>query len=769
MSLTELMNKLSEEAVFLEPGKIASCGKMLAILEDIDHPSVEKEKQNLKSLLESMIMKDLEGSDVTVEQIVEAVEDIQNVLRNPELGVDSADAGEVSKAEPSDSDDDVDIPFDDDENGDSPEAEDTSSKPEPEPAPAPEPEPEPEPEAVAAPAPSPLDSNEPEPLDDMELVADFISEAREHLDSIELNMVEWERSPDDKEIINSIFRPFHTIKGVAGFLNLKKINHLSHQLENVLDEARDGKILLTPELSDLIFDGVDVLKSMTDTLEAALNAGSDTVTFSANAATLEQKIDMVMNSSRVTAADEPVAEKSAPIGEILVKDGKIKEEDLSDVLVKQQTAEAKKPVGEMLIDEHKVTPRDVRDAIRKQTESVKIKIEKYIKVDTHKMDQLLNMVGELVIAQSMVTHNPDVEDITSQRFIRDISQLTRVTTTLQNISMSMRLVPIGQTFQKMNRIVRDLSRKAGKQINLVLQGESAEIDRNMVEELYDPLVHMIRNSCDHGIQTPDKRKEKGKPGDGTITLKAEHAGGKIVITIADDGEGLDRERILQIARDKGVWTEAEPPDNKTIDNFIFAAGFSTAKKITDVSGRGVGMDVVRKAIEKLHGTVDTNSNPGKGTTFTIKLPLTTAIIDGMLVMVGTERYILPTLSVRQLVHAKKEDITSVIGKGETLSVRGRLLPVVKLYNFLNIDSKSESSWDGVMVIVEDAGREIALQVDEVIGKQEVVIKSLDERFTTKNGVAGGAILGDGRVGLILDIRTIFDTRLNGENILVEGV
>jgi len=730
MSISELMDKLSEEAVFLDPGNLASCGKMLKILDKMDHPAIEKEKGTLKGLIETMIMQDLEGGDVTIEQINTSVETIQHYLRNPELA-EAAAAKEAAAA---------------------PAVEEAA------------------PEAPAPAAVAQVAENEPEPVDDAELVADFISEAREHLDSIELNMVEWERSPEDKEIINSIFRPFHTIKGVAGFLSLKKINHLSHQLENVLDEAREGKILLTPELSDLIFDGVDVLKAMTDTLEKALNEGAPEVLFSANVGKVEQKIDMVMNASRPIVDDVSVpAEKPAPIGEILVQEGKLQEKELTDVLEKQKKTEERKPVGEMLIKEKKVTPRDVRDAIRKQGENTKIKIEKYIKVDTHKMDQLLNMVGELVIAQSMVTHNPDVEGITNQRFIRDISQLTRVTTTLQEISMSMRLVPIGQTFQKMNRIVRDLSRKAGKKINLVLQGETAEIDRNMVEELYDPLVHMIRNSCDHGIQTPDKRKANDKPQEGTITLKAEHVGGKIEISITDDGEGLDRERIMEIARKKGVWTDEEPPDNKTLDNFIFAAGFSTAKKVTDVSGRGVGMDVVRKAIEKLHGNVETISNPGKGTVFTIKLPLTTAIIDGMLVKVGSERYILPTLSVRQLVHAKKKDITSVVGRGETVTVRNHLLPVVKLQEFINIPGSCKNSWEGVLVVLEDVGQEIALQVDEVIGKQEVVIKNVDERFTVRNGVAGGAILGDGRVGLILDVRAIFDTRLNDEKSIIEGV
>ena len=726
MSLAEQMDKLSEEAIFLEPGNVLSCGKMLTLLDEIEHPSVEKEKKRLKGYLETMILQDLDGGSVKIEDIVQSVEDIRNIIMKIDVGENidipgdtgSGSDGVTDDVEPDKADVETDI------TGPSEDDFETAG------------------EGM-------------ELIEDIDLIMDFIGEAKEHLDSIELNMVEWERSPNDKEIINSVFRPFHTIKGVAGFLNLKKINHLSHQLENLLDETREGNLNLTPELSDLIFDGVDVLKSMIISLETAV-VSSQPVSYDADIGGIVKRISAMLNLSGKDRedSDESLAIKTQPLGEILVKNGKIREDDLKEVLDKQKENDIPKPVGEMLINEKKVTVRDVRDAIRKQSESAKVKVEKHIKVDTHKMDQLLNMVGELVIAQSMVTHNPDVVTITKQRFIRDISQLTRVTATLQSISMSMRLVPIGVTFQKMNRIVRDLSRKSGKRINLIIQGESAEIDRNMVEELYDPLVHMIRNSCDHGIKTPDKRKAVGKPSEGTIVLKAEHAGGKIVITISDDGEGLDHETIMSKAREKGLWTEDERPDDRTIDNFIFAAGFSTAKQVTDVSGRGVGMDVVRKALEKLHGTVEITSGKGVGTTFTVKLPLTTAIIDGMLVKVGEERYIIPTLSVRQLVHPKREDITTVVGRGETVNVRDHLLPLVRLKDILGIDTNHGNSWDGVLVVVEDSGREFALQVDSVIGKQEVVIKSLDERLTSTNGVAGGAILGDGRVGLILDIRSI---------------
>ncbi|MFC1552696.1 chemotaxis protein CheA, partial [Candidatus Latescibacterota bacterium] len=591
--------------------------------------------------------------------------------------------------------------------------------------------------------------------EDLDLMMDFISEAKEHLDSIEINMVNWEKDPQDNEIINSIFRPFHTIKGVAGFLNLIAVNRLSHQLENLLDEAREGRIELNPELSDLIFDGVDILKSLIETTEEAVQSG-EAQEYTVDIDTFIQKISLFLNTAKMQSdlGDDVMDAPKEPIGEILVKEGKVNQDDIAEVLDKQKDQDHPKPIGEILVDEKKVTPRDVSDAIRKQKESAAPPAGKHIKVDTVKMDQLLDLVGELVIAQSMVTHNPEVEKITDQRFGRDISQLMRITSNLQNVSMSMRLVPIGATFQKMNRIVRDLSNKSGKKINLVLEGQSAEIDRNMVEELYDPLVHMIRNSCDHGIKTPDDRTSKGKPAGGTVTLKAEHVGGKVVITIADDGDGLDREAILSKAIEKGLVSADERPDDKTIDNLIFMAGFSTAKQVTDVSGRGVGMDVVRKAIEKLHGTAEITSRTGKGTEFTINLPLTTAIIDGMLVQLGTERYIIPTLSVRQLVHPQQSDMNTIIGRGDTVKVRDKILPLIKLNKVLKIKSNNDETENSVLVILEDNGEVVALQVDSVIGKQEVVIKNIDSSSEKMEGVAGGAILGDGRVGLILDIRSI---------------
>ncbi len=760
MKVQEIIDRLAEEAVLLEPNNLPACASMLKLAESINESSVGKEKEQLIENLEKMIMNDLDGEAPGVEIVVDIVERMQNIIRGdsikdvdadqPEKTTESSAEIPLKTEDVSDKEDKTVKSADNVQENNDVTAEITDDM-------KPELIEEKPSKAGETPAPQSIDTTI-KVTEDIDLMIDFISEAKEHLDSIEINMVNWEKYPQDKEIINSIFRPFHTIKGVAGFLNLTAINRLSHQLESLLDEAREGRIELNPELSDLIFNGVDTLKSMIETTEEAVQTG-EAQEYKVDIDTLLRKILVVLNAVQMQSevGDEIESPPTEPIGEILVKEGKVKKDDLDELLEKQKSQEPHRPIGEILINEKKATPRDISSAIRKQKESAAPQAEKHIKVDTVKMDQLLDLVGELVIAQSMVTHNPEVEKITNQRFVRDISQLMRITSNLQNVSMSMRLVPIGATFQKMNRIVRDLSSKSGKKINLILEGQSAEIDRNMVEELYDPLLHMIRNSCDHGIKTPEERLAQGKPAEGTVTLKAEHIGGKILITIADDGEGLDREAILKKAVEKGIVSPDERPDDKTIDNLIFMPGFSTAKKVTDVSGRGVGMDVVKKAIEKLHGTAEIICHPGKGTIFTINLPLTTAIIDGMLVQLGSERYIIPTLSVRQLVHPRKSDMNTIVGRGNTVKVRERILPMIKLREVLKHDEPEDDTENSVLVIIEDNDEVVALQVDSVIGKQEVVIKNIDSSSEKMEGVAGGAILGDGRVGLILDIRSIVST------------
>jgi two-component system chemotaxis sensor kinase CheA len=381
-----------------------------------------------------------------------------------------------------------------------------------------------------------------------------------------------------------------------------------------------------------------------------------------------------------------------------------------------------------------------------------------VRVDTGKLDGLIDLVGELVIAQSMVTQNPAVSGAADEQLARSLAQLRSICSELQRTATALRMVPIRGTFQKMGRLVRDIAGQLGKEIRLVLDGEETELDRSVIEEIGDPLVHMIRNSADHGIESPADRLAAGKPAGGTITLRAYHQGGFVVVEVADDGRGLDPARIRRKGVERGLIRPDEPLSDREVLDLIFAPGFSTAERISDVSGRGVGMDVVRRNIERIRGKVEIASTPGRGTTFTVFMPLTLAIIEGLLVAVGDQRFVIPTLSVRESFRPLPGAVTTVQGRGELVAVRGRLVPLLRLGRHFGIDSAVGDPAEGI-VIVAEAGQETrCLLVDSLIGKQEVVIKSLGETFPPGRGFAGAAILADGRVGLILDTTALVRIR-----------
>ncbi len=405
---------------------------------------------------------------------------------------------------------------------------------------------------------------------------------------------------------------------------------------------------------------------------------------------------------------------------------------------------------------YKGAPQQVADATREQKKADAAGSGGMVKVDIQKLDNLIDMVGELVIAQSLVQQNPAFSAINDQKLSRDMSQLKRITTELQKTSMSLRMIPVRQTFQKMVRVVRDLCNKSGKKAELVLCGEDTEIDRGMVDALYDPLVHMIRNAVDHGIETPEKRKEQGKPESGRIDLRAYQKGGHIVIEIEDDGQGLNRAKILQKAREKGLITGEVSLSEHQIDNLIFEPGFSTADKVTDVSGRGVGMDVVKQAFEKLKGKVEIFSTEGAGSRFVMLVPLTLAIVDGIQVKVGEEQYIIPAVFIRETLRPAQEDIVKIRGKEEVVRVRNSLLPIVRLHNLFRVVPQRKNAWEALIVVTECNGQQKGLMIDDLVGKQEVVIKNLGETLEGVKGLSGATILGDGRVGLILDIHGIFE-------------
>lgn len=610
-----------------------------------------------------------------------------------------------------------------------------------------------------APAAAPVASASPKAVEpvaldqDKELYTDFITESMEHLQAIEVKMVDLEAAPDDKENINAIFRGFHTIKGVSGFLNLKDVNELAHKTETLLDMCRQGNLAVTASIIDVVFEAIDVIRGMIQDVSSRLAEGApDRLPFD-----ITTVVAHILAAQKGEPVGSTAAEQTPLLGDVLVAQGKVSRKDLEAAVVEQLGKVEHEPIGKTLIDDKKVTPKDVAQALRAQKAGAAVVEAQDIRVDIRKLDMLVDMVGELVISQSLVLNDGDVRKIDNPKFYRNMSQLGRITTELQKVAMSMRMVPVRNTFQKMSRLVRDLARKSGKEVALLMEGEETEIDRNMIEEIHDPLVHMIRNSVDHGVESPAVRTAAGKSAFGTVTLRAFHQGGNVVLGVEDDGKGLDADKILAKARERGIVSPNANLSESEIFALVFEAGFSTAEKVTDISGRGVGMDVVRKNVERLRGVIEIKSILGKGATFSMKLPLTLAIIDGIVVRVGTERYVLPTINVVESFRPRREDYFTVERRGELIRVREELLPLVRLGRLFHRTVAHVDPWDGLLIVIEYEREKRALLVDELLGKQEVVIKSLGGGMQSIKGLSGGAIMGDGRVGLILDVAGIFET------------
>jgi two-component system chemotaxis sensor kinase CheA len=537
---------------------------------------------------------------------------------------------------------------------------------------------------------------------DPELAGMFIADAIDHLGTIEATILKLEAAPTDLKLVNDIFRPFHTVKGNAGVLGITSIQEFAHKIETLLDLARSGKHPMGPAEIEVVLKTVDLLKLIIDELPARA-AGKPVTDVSARRRELMDRVDALIAGS----APAPSSAKA-------------------------QTAVAMEPADD-------ASPAKAGRAADQST----------VKVDTKKLDNLVDMVGELVIAQAILAADPAFLS-TDERLSRRLAHVRRITSDLQRDTMAMRMVPIRQTFQKMSRLARDLSRKFEKPCTLQLTGEDTELDRKVVEHLTDPLMHMMRNAIDHGVESPEGRRAAGKPETAELRLTAFHRAGFIVVELSDDGAGLDTEGILARGVKLGLIPEGAQLEPAEIHQLIFQPGFSTAAAVTELSGRGVGMDVVRRNIEALRGRVDIQTVRGKGTTFSIQLPLTLAIVDGILMGVGSERFVIPTFAVQESFRPQPEQVQSVHQQARMVQVRDRLYPLLHLGEVFGIAGARQRISEGTVIVCHDSGRAVALAVDELIGKQEVVIKGLGEMFKDVRGIAGGAILGDGRIGLILD-------------------
>jgi two-component system, chemotaxis family, sensor kinase CheA len=575
-----------------------------------------------------------------------------------------------------------------------------------------------------------------------ELLTEFHAEALDHLQQIEAALLALDEQPDDPEALNSIFRSFHTIKGVSGFLHLTPMHVLTHEVESLLDLARNRKLMLNSVIITEILRSRDAVQQMVQQITVALEQGklpSEVIPVSQLMRAVKR---LAAGESTPVAAPAPKAATPAPAP--------------SPVVEAKPAAPTHAPEESNVIP---FTPAKA-DAAPKENKAASNEgknpgSSSTVRVNTDKLDSLMDVVGELVIVQSQLSENARDVEANVAALQRNIAQFGRITKELQHTAMSLRMIPVKPTFQKMERLARDLSRDFGKKVNFAVAGEDTELDRTVVEDIGDPLVHMVRNSLDHGLEMPQDRVASGKSETGTVNLKAYHEGGAIVIELSDDGRGINPEKVLAKAKKQNLIPENAQLTKDEILNLIFLPGFSTAEKVTAVSGRGVGMDVVKRNIEKLRGKIEILSEIGKGSTFRIKLPLTMAIIDGLVVRVGSDRFILPSTSVQMALRPQKDALSTVHGRGEVLDHRGKILPIHRLHRRFDIGGAIENPWEGIIVIVENNGRTQALLVDEMVSKQEVVIKSLGSFLQNVAGVAGGAILGDGNIALILDPTSLF--------------
>lgn len=578
---------------------------------------------------------------------------------------------------------------------------------------------------------------------DPELLAEFITESTDLISSAEKALLTLETDPQDMDAVNTVFRAFHTIKGTAAFMDLTLISEMGHHAESLLSRVRDGEILYCGGYADLSLRALDMLKELILSVQGALQ-GSPL----SKPAGYADLMKILADPEGFEISDE--RDEGPPrLGDVLVAQGKVGRDEVEQVAQNHP----REMIGSAMVEDKVASVTDVGRALRiqRRVQSNDPVAEASVRVSTARLDRLIDIVGELVIAHSMVAQDELVVSGNHYALVKKISHAGKIVRELQDIGMSMRMVPLKATFNKMARLVRDLARKTGKKVHFITEGEDTEIDRNLVDIINDPLVHMVRNAVDHGIETPETRKQHGKDDHGTLTLSAYHSAGNVVVEIKDDGRGLDREVIVAKALEKGLIVEGKALSDREAFNLIFEAGFSTAKTVTDVSGRGVGMDVVKKNIESLRGLVEIRSETGKGSVFKVILPLTMAIIDGMLVRVGPETYVIPTASIVRSIRPEPGDISTVHNRGQTFALRGSLIPLFRLADLYRIGGDGQDQNKPLVVVVEDEERQAGLLIDELIGRQQVVIKTLGEAMKDIPGISGGAILPNGRVGLILDV------------------
>ena len=637
-----------------------------------------------------------------------------------------------------------------------------------------------------------------------EILQDFLVESFELVEKLDEDLVELESNPEDLELLNGIFRVAHTVKGASSFLNFDVLTHLTHHMEDVLNKARHGDLILTPDIMDVVLESIDLMKELLNVIrDTSADAGVDVAACVARLDKVSGGTGEVETPAAVEAAPEPVVEKApAAEEEELDYDSMDPDEIEAEIerLLNQRQDEdkakraAKIAAGESVPDmpvtpseepepeptietappppppppaPKPVTPKAEEPKAAAPAKRAPATVEQTIRVDVKRLDHLMNLIGELVLAKNrLIKINDDVEErYEGEEFLEELNQVVSivslVTTDLQIAVMKTRMLPIGKVFNKFPRMIRDLSRELSKDIELIISGEDTELDKSIVEEIGDPLVHIIRNSCDHGVETPAIRTAAGKDAKGTIDLKAYNEGNQIVIQIDDDGKGLDTDMLKNKSLEKGIITEKEADNmsDKEAFGLIFKPGFSTAAAVTSVSGRGVGMDVVKTNIEKLNGMIDIESTLGSGTSIKLKIPLTLAIIQALLVGVQEEYYAIPLASVLETVRISTDEIYTVEGKS-VMRLRDEVLSLVHIGDIFEVERILDGSEHAYVVVLGLGTSKIGLIVDTLVGQEEIVIKSLGDYLKGIEGIAGATIRGDGGVTLIVDVVALMQMAKN---------
>lgn len=600
-----------------------------------------------------------------------------------------------------------------------------------------------------------------------EIIKEFLIESTENLDQLDRDLVELEKDPSSHETLSSIFRTIHTIKGTTGFLGFSKLESVAHSGENLLGLLRDGKLSLTPDITSGLLTMVDAVREMLGAIE---KSGTDGDGDYSTLIEVLKGLQAAQTSKAPGLSEKPQAEESEPeaaqaeapppmpLGQILVKSGQVSQEELESALEAQQAGDPRH-LGEILVERGAIPPLAVKTAIEEQKQTqVSSVAANTIRVDVGQLDKLMNLVGELVLARNQIVQFSATQQ--DSNLLGASQRLNLVTTELQEGVMKTRMQPIDTVWSKLPRVVRDLALSCGKQVRVEMEGKDTELDKTVIEAIKDPLTHVVRNSIDHGVESPDQRLAAGKPAEGCLSLRAFHEGGQVIIQIADDGAGIHIDRVKQKAIERGLVTveQAAAMKEREALNLIFLPGFSTAAKVTNVSGRGVGMDVVRTNIEKIGGTVDIQSKSGQGTTLKIKIPLTLAIIPALIVTTGGDRYAIPQISLLELVRLEGDEaragIESVHG-APVYRLRGNLLSLVYLNRELRLTQAGPNGLaarDVVNIVVLQADdRQFGLVVDEVNDTEEIVVKPLGRALKGLPVYAGATIMGDGRVALILDV------------------